>query len=124
MPNHELSPLDIDELKEKKSNKLPKKLFHAYEIAEEQHDLPYFKNMLEEHVKAIEEDQRLRAEEAARKQASKDKKAAKRKSKPAVDEDGDSAMEDASTEESSKKTSKKRKQADDGDGEGTETVSV
>jgi hypothetical protein len=88
-------------------------LVGAYHVAAEAHPLQYFKDMLADHQKAMQEDQELREQREAAKAAKASKK--KRKSE-AADEDVD--MEDADAEEAeNKKSSKKRKKEVESEGD-------
>lgn len=107
MPNTELTPLDVESVTEPSEKGKSKLLLAAYEKAAEQHDLKYFKEMLVDHQKAIEEDQEAQAEKEAKK-ANK----AKRKSTttaaaaPAVETEEMDIEEEVTTP---KPKSKKRK---------------
>ena len=122
MPNTDLTPLDTQACKDFPEKGKTKSLIGAYEMAGENHDLDYFKAMLADHQRAIQEDAELRAERDAKKQ-----KKGKRKSTDAAEEDEDVDMEDAGEMEAgddgadSKPKSKKRKKSLESDGE-TEKV--
>lgn len=75
MPNTELTQLTKESVTEPSEKGKSKLLLLAYEKAAEQNDLAYFKEMLVDHQRAIQEDQEAQAEREAKK-ASK----AKRKS--------------------------------------------
>ena len=79
MPNTELTPLDAESVRDAPEKGKSKLLLAAYEKAAELHDLDYFKEMLVDHQKAIQEDQEAQAQREAKK-ASK----AKRKSQDAA----------------------------------------
>ena len=117
-PNTDLEPIDIEEIHKAEQGKKTKSLWAAYQIAKEDHDLQYFKDMLVRHQKELEEEHERRAQEAAERQARKDKKS-KRKSKDTVDED--EVMEDVPEADADAKKSKKRKKGVDEDED--ETVS-
>jgi hypothetical protein len=110
--NTDLRPLTVEDCKKtleehEKKPIQPKTLWNAYQVAAERHDLPYFKEMLDEHMKnqiaaaqAVAEEERKR-EEAEAKKAEEDvemadadgeakpKKEKKRKApKEEVNEDG------------------------------------
>ena len=75
MPNTELTQLTKESVTEPSEKGKSKVLLLAYQKAAEQNDLAYFKEMLVDHQRAIQEDQEAQAEREAKK-ASK----AKRKS--------------------------------------------
>ncbi|KAF2187750.1 hypothetical protein K469DRAFT_725217 [Zopfia rhizophila CBS 207.26] len=120
--NTDLQPLDIDAIKQEveggNQGKKSKALWEAYQIAAEGHDLPWFKEMLENHEKAVQADFEEKAAAEAKKQEKKEK--AKRKS-TAAEESEDVEMEDAdedgTTSTKKAKASKKRKKEVDSDGE-------
>lgn len=124
MPNTDLTPLDAQACKDFPEKGKTKSLIGAYEIAGEQHDLDYFKEMLADHQRAMQEDAELRAERDAKKQ-----KKGKRKSTAAAEEEDDVDMEDAGEAEAgedgadSKPKSKKRKKSLDSDGEAEKVCS-
>lgn len=83
-------------------------MISAYKVAAEGHDLQYFKNLLNDHQAAIDQEEAEKAEAEAEKAAAKsakDSKKGKRKSKGA---ETDVEMEDADDSKKSK-ASKKRK---------------
>jgi hypothetical protein len=94
-------------------------LIQAYHVAAEGHDLEYFKTMLLDHQKALQEDQERReAREAAK--AEKAERVDKKKRKSvAAEDDEDVDMEDAEQEGKvePKKSSKKRKKEVESDGD-------
>ena len=118
MPNTDLTPLDPQACKEVSEKGKTKSLIGAYSIAAEDHDLDYFKAMLADHQRAMQEDAELRAERDAKKQ-----KKGKRKSTDAAEEGEDVDMEDVGEAEAgddgvdSKPKSKKRKKSLDSEGE-------
>jgi chromatin remodeling complex protein RSC6 len=115
--------LDIDAVKKEVAtgNTLKKKkaLWEAFEIAAQEHDLQHFKDVLNEHEKAMAADVEERAAVEVKKQETKEKK--KRKSLATV-EDDDVDMEDAEDDDgetpAKKKQTKKRKKTDESEGEG------
>ncbi|KAK3675844.1 hypothetical protein LTR78_004485 [Recurvomyces mirabilis] len=131
--NTNLTPLNPEDCKEKPKAKMTKALQDAYQLATENHDIDYYKNLLtqfqEETQKRNAEIAELEAQEAAeREQAAREaeetaangagedvkkekKKKAPRKSKGS---DGDVEMEDAEAP----KSSKKRKKEAESDAEG------
>lgn len=124
MPNTDLTPLDPQACKDFPEKGKTKSLIGAYEIAGEQHDLVYFKEMLADHQRAMQEDAELRAERDAKKQ-----KKGKRKSTATADEGEDLDMEDAGDVEAEddgadpKPKSKKRKKSLDSEGEADKVCS-
>jgi hypothetical protein len=106
IPNTDLTPFDPAEVKDFSEKGKTKSLIGAYHVAAEAHPLSYFKDMLLDHQKAMQEDQELREQREAAKAAKAGKK--KRKSDAA---DNDVDMEDANADEEveTKKSSKKRK---------------
>ena len=112
--------MNVEDVKNFSEKSKAKALIAAHHVAAEQHDLAYFKEMLRDHQRAMEEDQQAREARAAAKAEKADKKT-KRKSVAAGD--SDVSMEDADEEggESKPKSNKKRKKAEDSDGE-TEKV--
>lgn len=126
MPNTQLSPLDLDNLKE--PTKKTKQLTEAYDVARQKNDLDHFKRMLYDHQKEQQEWEAELERKEAEKEAKKAKKAEKtgkpaksRKSKGGDDEDEDTEIvdaedEDAAVTDSAKKSksSKKRKKDEAG----------
>lgn len=111
LPNTELTKLDPEECKDFPEKGKTKSLIQAYHVAAEGHDLEYFKAMLLDHQKAMQEDQERReAREAAKAEKAERAEKKKRKSETA-EEDEDVDMEDAEEEAKPepKKPSKKRK---------------
>ncbi|TVY49333.1 PWWP domain-containing protein [Lachnellula occidentalis] len=133
IPNYDLLDLNPDEVATSVAPSTRKDLVAAHQLAAEQHDLDYFKQILQNFVEA-------RAAEAASKEAVRAAKAAKKstpkKSKVIVDTDGDVDMDDATGEPDNEeldvagsekpakpKKSKKRKPEDDAEtSQRTETV--
>ncbi|KAH0152927.1 hypothetical protein KCU86_g21360, partial [Aureobasidium melanogenum] len=115
---------------DKQTGKMSKALKEAYDIAEERHDLDYFKNMLDEFMQA----QKQAQEEEAAKQAEKEAKAAKKAEKAAADKTKEKkdrrkskskeTVSDADDmdldvpEDAEAKPTKKRKKDADSEGEG------
>ncbi|KAI9878261.1 MAG: hypothetical protein M1830_001440 [Pleopsidium flavum] len=118
MPNTDLTALGPQACKDFPEKGKTKSLIAAYEIAGEQHDLAYFKEMLADHQRAMQEDSELRAQREAKKQ-----KKGKRKSTDAPEDGEDIDMDDVEGMEAedaggdSKPKSKKRKKSLDSDGE-------
>ena len=131
MVNTSLTKLEPGECTpDKQTGKMSKALKEAYDIAEERHDLDYFKNMLEEFMQA----QKQAQEDEAAKQAEKEAKAAKKAEKAAADKtkekkdrrksksketvsDADDMDLDAPEDAEAKPTKKRKKEADS-EGEG------
>lgn len=84
-----------------------KALIGGYQVAAENHDLAYFKQMLGEHAAAMEEDAKAKADQEEQKAAEKAAKSDKKKRKSEVKATEDVEMEDAV--DAPKKGSKKRK---------------
>ncbi|KAJ5566232.1 hypothetical protein N7535_007870 [Penicillium sp. DV-2018c] len=109
VPNTNLTPLDPAECKDVSEKNKSKPLLNAYKVASEGHDLQYFKDLLNEHQAAIDQEEaELEAQEAekAAAKAAKEAKKGKRKSKGA---ETDIEMEDANDSKKAKAPSKKRK---------------
>lgn len=106
-----MDPAEVKDFSEKGKTK---SLIGAYHVAAEAHPLQYFKDMLIDHQKAMQEDQELREQREAAKAAKASKK--KRKS-DAADEDVD--MDDVNEDEEveNKKSSKKRKKDIESEGD-------
>ena len=125
IPNTDLTPLKVEDVQNFSEKSKTKSLILAYQKAAEQQDLAHFKDLLVEHQKALQEDfetREAKAQAAEAKKAKKAEKGSKSKSK-ATAEDEDEEMEDVGSDEpvTKPKSSKKRKKADDSDGE-TEKV--
>ncbi|KAI9689678.1 MAG: hypothetical protein M1820_010107 [Bogoriella megaspora] len=118
--NTDLTRIDMDELQKEEQGKKPKQLWGAYEVAKENHGLPYFKDILREHEDSVEQQRQERDRKAAEKEEKAKKKAEReqRKSKGKAD-DEDEEMEDA--EGTTKTPSRKRKKADTEGEEGKPT---
>lgn len=106
MPNTELTPLDVESVTAPLEKGKSKLLLAAYEKAAEQHDLKYFKEMLVDHQKAIQEDQEAQAEKEAKKANKAKRKSTITAAAPVVDADAMDIDEEATTP---KPKSKKRK---------------
>lgn len=119
LPNTELTRLNPEQCKNFPERGKTKSLVQAYHVAAEGHDLEYFKDMLLDHQKAMQEDQERReAREAAK--AERAERADKKKQKgEAAEGDEDVDMEDAEEETKSepKKPSKKRKKEAESEGD-------
>lgn len=105
--------------------KKTKALVSAYEVASEGHDLEYFKELIRDYEKILQEDKENQEKVAQEKQDKKDKKA-KRQSKgkdTVEDAEDDVEMEDAPEEAPNgdgaqpKKATKKRKKDAESEGE-------
>lgn len=122
IPNTDLTLLDLEDVAETKATGKTKSLAEAYNVAREDHDLAWYKNVLLAYEQRMADEQALREE----KKAKKDKKST-RKSKAMVDDGVDDAsMEDAINDgatdgEGGKKakSAKKRKKDFDSEGEST-----
>ncbi|MCJ1478485.1 hypothetical protein MMC13_007165 [Lambiella insularis] len=111
--NTELSPLTPEECKEVIEKGKSKSLLAAYKIAAQGHDLAHFKEMLAEHMAAMQEDAEAKAERDAKK-ASKAKRKSGEVSAALIDEDADE-MDVDDEEGEAKPKSKKRKKSLDSD---------
>ncbi|KAG5300977.1 PWWP domain-containing protein [Histoplasma ohiense] len=112
IPNTDLTPLDPESCKDVNEKGKTKSLVEAYRVAAENHDLQYFKDMLADHQRALEQDQEEREARAAAKAAKQEKK--KRKSIDVADEQEDEA---ADVETEKRKSTKKRKKDVESDAE-------
>ncbi|ODH45204.1 hypothetical protein ACO22_00317 [Paracoccidioides brasiliensis] len=113
IPNTELTPLDPESCKDVSEKGKTKALVEAYHVAAENHDLQYFKDMLADHQRALEQDQEAREAREAAKAAKQEKK--KRKSTEVADEQDDEEAADAGAEK--RKSVKKRKKDIDSEAE-------
>lgn len=113
MPNTELTPLDVESVTAPSEKGKSKLLLAAFEKAAEQHDLKYFKDMLVDHQKAIQEDQEAQAEKEAKKANKAKRKSTTTPAAPVVDADEMDIDEEAAT---LKPKSKKRKKDQEDDG--------
>ncbi|KAL1958020.1 hypothetical protein VTO42DRAFT_5232 [Malbranchea cinnamomea] len=111
--NTDLSPLEPEKCKDVPEKGKSKALIEAYKVAAEGHDLQYFKDLLADHQRLVEEEMRAAQERAAAKEAKRAK--SKRKSTAAKDEDEDIDM--AASGEEAPKSAKKRKKDVESDGE-------
>lgn len=111
IPNTELTPLDV----ESETTKNPvekgksKTLLAAYSKAAENNDLAHFKIMLADHQKAVEIDEELKEEKAAK----KTKKPSRKSGDAAAVADDAEEMDIDDEAAAEKPKSKKRKKADD-----------
>ncbi|KLJ12292.1 hypothetical protein EMPG_12635 [Blastomyces silverae] len=112
IPNTDLTPLDPESCKDVNEKGKAKALIEAYHVAAENHDLQYFKDMLADHQRALEQDQEEREAREAAKAAKQEKK--KRKSMDVADEHEDEAAE---TGAEKRKSTKKRKKDVESDAE-------
>ncbi|EXJ80677.1 hypothetical protein A1O3_06961 [Capronia epimyces CBS 606.96] len=113
--NTDLTPLNPDDCKDVAEKGKAKSLLAAYQVAAENHDLEYFKAMLDDHAAALQAEIEAKEAREAEKAAKVDKK--KRKSEAKVETE-DVEMEDA--EAAPKKSSKKRKKEADSEDEESE----
>lgn len=106
--------MDVESVTDAPEKGKSKLLLAAYEKAAEQHDLDYFKEMLVDHQKAIQEDQEAQAQREAKK-ASK----AKRKSQDAAAQAAAAEEMDVDEElpEPKPKSKKRKKDLDSDAGE-------
>ena len=113
IPNTELAPLDV----EAETTKNPvekgksKTLLAAYSKAAENNDLAHFKTMLADHQKAVEIDEELKEEKAAK----KNKKTSRKSGDAAAVVDDAEEMDIDDEPAAEKPKSKKRKKADESD---------
>jgi uncharacterized protein (DUF305 family) len=119
IPNTDLSPLDPAACKDISEKGKSKALVAAYNVAAENHDLAYFKNMLADHQAAIQQEEEEREAQEAAKAAAKAAKEAKKNKRKSMETRDDVEMEDAD-DEKQPKSSKKRKK--DAEAEGDEKV--
>lgn len=121
LPNTELSNLDPEDCKGFPEKGKTKSLIQAYHVAAEGHDLEYFKEMLRDHQKAMQEDQDRRdAREAAKAEKSERAEKKKKRKSEVADEHEDVDMDDddnGEEQQPAKKSSKKRKKEVETDGE-------
>ncbi|KXJ95777.1 hypothetical protein Micbo1qcDRAFT_28703 [Microdochium bolleyi] len=120
-PNTDLSELDPDTVAEMTTSKMRKDLQKAHELAAENHNLEYYRDLL---IKFEEEREQARLERVhkaeARAAAAAEKKAkagkpvkTPKKSKSGVDEDGDLEMEDIGDDDSTTKSKTKKRKAEE-----------
>jgi len=123
MPNVDLTRLQPDEVKNAEQGKKGKALWNAYDVAKEQNDLQWYKDLLRQHEQDLADETEEQARRQTEKEAKKEKKA-KRKSKDVAADDEDTQMDDAEEEPAvaedapkEKKASKKRKKDVESEGE-------
>ncbi|KAL4981614.1 hypothetical protein BDW68DRAFT_183331 [Aspergillus falconensis] len=116
IPNTDLSPLDPATCKDISEKGKSKALVAAYNVAAENHDLAYFKNMLADHQAAIQQEEEEREAQEAAKAAAKAAKEAKKNKRKSMEIRDDVDMEDAD-EEKQPKSSKKRKKDTEAEGD-------
>ncbi|KAI9044571.1 PWWP domain protein [Aspergillus affinis] len=119
IPNTDLSPIDSEACKQVSEKGKSKLLLAAYAVASEGNDLAYFKNLLADHQRAMEQEEEEREAQAAAKanaKAEREAKKNKRKSMEIID-DEDVDMEDAGEGAKKSKSSKKRKKDAETEGE-------
>ncbi|OJJ46254.1 hypothetical protein ASPZODRAFT_142875 [Penicilliopsis zonata CBS 506.65] len=120
IPNTDLTPLDPETCKDVSEKGKSKLLIAAYGVASEGHDLKHFKELLNEHQRAMEQEEEEREAQAAAKAAAQAERDAKKKKKRKSTDMGDGADEmdvDNVDEDSKSKGSKKRKKDADADAE-------
>lgn len=119
IPNTDLTPLDPASCRDVPEKGKSKQLLAAYAVAAEGHDLQYFKELLADHQRALQQELEEQEAQQAAKEAAKAEREAKknkRKSMDIVDDLEDIDMEDAG-EPKKPKSSKKRKKDAETDGE-------
>lgn len=128
IPNTDLTPLDPESCKDVSEKGKQKQLIAAYKVAAENHDLQYFKDLLADHQRAIQQEAEDReAKEAAKAaaKAEKEQKKKKRKSAEVAEEPEDVEMAEAGEEEGKKATKATKKRKKDAESEAeAEKVSV
>lgn len=129
IPNTDLTPLDPESCKDVPEKGKQKNLIAAYKVASENHDLQYFKSLLADHQRAVQQELEEREAAAAAKAAAKaekeekKKQQKKRKSEVVSGDAEDAEMADGDEEGGKKpKSAKKRKKETESDVE-TEKVS-
>ncbi|KAL5362615.1 hypothetical protein BJX96DRAFT_154248 [Aspergillus floccosus] len=117
IPNTDLTPIDAAACKEVSPKNKGKLLLAAYAVAAEGHDLQYFKELLADHQRALEQEEEEREAQAAAKAAAKAEKDAKKNKRKSMEiaDDEDVDMEDADTAKKSKSSKKRKKDAEDED---------
>ncbi|KAH8701055.1 hypothetical protein BGW36DRAFT_357686 [Talaromyces proteolyticus] len=120
IPNTDLTPLDPESCKEVNEKGKQKQLIAAYQVAAANHDLNYFKSLLADHQRAVQQELDEREAAAAEKAALKAQKEAakeeKKKKRKSVAAENDVEMGDAEDGKKAKAT-KKRKKDVESDGE-------
>ncbi|KAJ9272331.1 hypothetical protein DTO212C5_1516 [Paecilomyces variotii] len=120
IPNTDLTPLDPESCKDVSEKGKQKQLIAAYKVAAENHDLQYFKDLLADHQRAIQQEAEDReAKEAAKAaaKAEKEQKKKKRKSAEVAEEPEDVEMAEAGEEEGKKATKATKKRKKDAESE-------
>lgn len=120
IPNTDLTRLDPADIKDFAEKGKTKSLIGAYRVATEAHPLSHFKNMLDEHLKAMQADQEAREQREAEKASKAEKK---RRKSVAAEEDVEMDDAEADEEGETKKSSKKRKKDVESEGD-VEKVSM
>jgi hypothetical protein len=118
IPNTDLTSLDPASCKDVPEKGKSKQLLAAYAVAAEGHDLQYFKELLADHQRALQQELEEQEAQQAAKEAAKAERAAKKNKRKSMDivDDLDIDMEDAD-EPKKPKSSKKRKKDAETDGE-------
>jgi len=111
IPNTDLAPITPEDCAEVSEKSKTRALIEAYKTASEDHDLAHYRTLLEDHEKAIAEDEEQRAEAEAEKAAKKAAKA-KRKSEATVADDADEMEVDDDDAERKPKSKKRKKELD------------
>ncbi|KAL2869989.1 PWWP domain protein [Aspergillus lucknowensis] len=109
IPNTDLTPLDPASCKDVSEKGKSKSLIAAFGVAAENHDLAYFKDLLANHQRAIQEEEEEREAQAAAKAAAKADREAKKNKRKSMEIHDDVDMEDAEEGGKQPKSSKKRK---------------
>ncbi|EEP76678.1 conserved hypothetical protein [Uncinocarpus reesii 1704] len=115
IPNTDLTPLNPEDCKNVPEKGKSKSLLAAYQVAAEDHGFQYFKDLLADHQRALQEDEEAREEKA---KAKREKK--KRKSMDVADELEDEEMADESA--AKPKATKKRKKDLESEGESDKVI--
>ena len=106
MVNSDLEPITAEVCKEATQKGKARTLLKAYEVASEDHDLAYFKNLLSDFEQALQEDIAAETERLEKKAAKE-----RRKSEAAAKAAQDDEMEVDEGEEKKPKSKKRKKDA-------------
>ncbi|KAI4190293.1 MAG: hypothetical protein LQ346_004946 [Caloplaca aetnensis] len=116
MPNTDLTPLDPASIDTTDTKGKSKPLVAAYVKASEDNDLQHYKDLLEDHQKAVEEEQKAQVEQDA-KRSTKPKRKSVGATAAAAAADDEDEMDVDEEEAAPKPKSKKRKKEAESDGE-------
>lgn len=105
VPNSDLIELDPATVLDVKMDKMRKDLQAAHKLASENHDLEYYKEVLQQYQEELLEQEQAKAAKAAAKAATPSKK----KAQASADEDADVDMADADDAEAPAKEKKAKK---------------